>query len=199
MLPVKITAWETSPPAAAARRLCNFKEPKISFRSLARFPCTSVTLPLIYLALLPEPSVTGNFLCLIGGVSRSTFPFIWPEESQEWGSPNWRGCQRVGVQDGLRVPRLWTESLSPEGPRAGVTWCWIWRTRGLASSPSDLISPSCRLALRPDCNPPPCPSCRGIYSVQWHQSLCVKEDAASCPSSLLFPPQHVSEPPSRGH
>ena len=80
------------------------------------------------------------------------------------------------------MPHVLTELLLPECLRAGMTWYWIWRTWGLAGSPSDLIFPSCRLALL-DCNLLPCPSCRGIYSVWWHQSLCVKEDAASYPST----------------
>lgn len=92
------------------------------------------------------------------------------------------GYKQVGVHritynatfvDQVTVPQT-SESrheLVPELEDLGAGWLPQWPH----------LPPSCLLALLLDWNLLPCPSCRGIYSVRWHRSLCVKEDAASYP------------------
>lgn len=82
------------------------------------------------------------------------------------------------------MPHLLIESLVTQWPINRHDLVLDLKDLGAWLTPTAaLSSPSCRLAVLLYWNLPPCPSCRGIYLVLWHRSLCVKEDAASYPST----------------
>lgn len=101
------------------------------------------------------------------------------------------------------MPHLLTESLSPKGLRAGMSWCLIWKTWGLAGSPSGLVFPlllsgspaGLESAAMPQLSRDlfssvaPVPVCeRGCCFLSQHPV----GRALKWPNSLLFPPQHAS-------
>lgn len=183
--------------------MCNFKEPKISCRSPAKLPCTSMTLPLIHLDLLQEAAVTG-FLCLLGRVSLSTsfhlagtyllrdeIPLL-DEMQESWGS-----------EDHPTMPHLLTESLSPKCLRVRMSWCQNWKTWGLAGSPSGLVFPLLPAGFPTGLESTALPQLsRDLFSSVALVPVCERGccflsqhpvgRALKWPNSLLFPLQHAS-------